>query len=346
MRNREISFCNMILCLLVMWIHICSVAVSTWDKASGAFFAVEMAWRLSAFVVQGFLFLSALKLFRNMEKKPFSYGAFLWGRIRKIGVPYLIAVLVSYLGLIWLGYYAFDLKFLVKSTLLGNMIAPFYFIIILFQFYVLMPVWRWMVRKVDFWAAAVSAVLLMAVFHDGLPSMIAMVSPETEFPYNDRVFTSYLAYWVLGCYAGRKYDGFLESLHRNKALILCFFLISACVDGLLYYGMVRGILAVPFLEDIHRLYVVFAMAFLLLLGDTVGQKVMGNRVCQAVDAFSYELYLYHGIWLYVVQDRLLGLLGITNYGAALAARMFCCYGLAVIAALAVQYLRKRKADMG
>lgn len=346
MRNREISFCNMILCLLVMWIHICSVAVSTWNQESLAFFGVNLSWRLSAFVVQGFLFLSALKLFRNMEKKPYSYGAFLWGRFRKIGVPYLIAVLISYLGLIWLGYYTFDLRFLVKSALLGNMIAPFYFIIILFQFYVLMPFWRWMVKHVDFWVAAIGSLLLMAVFHDGLPSMIAMVSPETAFPYNDRVFTSYLAYWVLGCYAGRKYDGFLESLHRNKGVILCFFLVSACADGLLYYGMVRGIWAVLFLEDIHRLYVVFAMAFLFLLGDMAGQKVMGKKVCQAVDAFSYELYLYHGIWLYVVQDRLLGLLGISHYGVALAFRAFCCYGLAVIAALTVQYWRKRKADKG
>lgn len=342
MRNREISFCNMILCLLVMWIHICSVAVSIWNKESFAFFAVDVSWRLSAFVVQGFLFLSALKLFRNMEKKPFSYGNFLWARWKKIGVPYLIAVFISYLGLIWLGYYAFDLKFLIKSALLGNMIAPFYFIIILFQFYILMPLWRWMVKKVDFWVAAVSAVLLMAVFHDGLPAMIAMISPETVFPYNDRVFTSYLAYWVLGCYAGKDYDVFLESIGRNKGVICVIFLISACGDGLLYYGMVRGFFGVPFLENIHRLYVVFAMAFLFLLGDTLGRRIMENKICQAVDSFSYELYLYHGIWLYVVQDRILGWLGISHYGAALVVRMICCYGLAVAAAVTVRYLRKRK----
>ena len=105
MRNREISFVNVVLCLLVMWIHICSVAVTGLPKENISFFGVYVPWRLSAFVVQGFIFLSALKYFR--KEGAFSYGSFLWGRIRKIGVPYVIAVIISYLGLIDLVYYTF-----------------------------------------------------------------------------------------------------------------------------------------------------------------------------------------------------------------------------------------------
>lgn len=340
MRDREISFCNLILCLLVMWIHICSVAVGTWDKASPAFFAVAVPWRLAAFVVQGFLFLSALKLFRGMAKKPFAYGAFLQGRLRKIALPYVAAVLLSYLGLIRLGYYTFDLHFLGKSLLLGNMIAPFYFIIILFQFYLLMPVWRWMTERVAFWVAALAAVLLTAVFQEGLPTMVAMVAEGTAFPYNDRVFTSYLLYWVLGCYAGRQYDVFLQSLRENRGVIAVVCLLSACADGLLYVALARGLFAVPFLEQVHRLYVVFAIAFLYCVADGVGRKGMENGVCQAVDRLSYVLYLYHGIWLYFVQDRLLGWLGVSHGGAALLVRFFCCYGLAAAAAVAVQQVRR------
>ena len=213
MRNREISFVNVVLCLLVMWIHICSVAVTGLPKENISFFGVYVPWRLSAFVVQGFIFLSALKYFR--KEGAFSYGSFLWGRIRKIGVPYVIAVVISYLGLIDLGYYTFDLGFLGESLLLGNMIAPFYFIIIIFQFYLLMPLWRKMTEKVDFWVAALASVMLMRLFHGGLPAMIGILSPGTEFIYNDRVFTSYLAYWVLGCYAGKYYDRFLEGIRKN-----------------------------------------------------------------------------------------------------------------------------------
>ena len=45
MRNREISFVNVVLCLLVMWIHICSVAVTGLPKENISFFGVYVPWR-------------------------------------------------------------------------------------------------------------------------------------------------------------------------------------------------------------------------------------------------------------------------------------------------------------
>ena len=157
MRKQEISFLNTVLCLLVMFIHICSPAVVGLQKESMQFACIFLSWRASAFVVQGFLFLSALKFFRGMQKE-FDYSRFLWGRAKKIGIPYVIATVLSYFGLIYLGYYLFDLKFLLKSLVLGNMISPFYFIIILFQFYLLMPLWKKMVEKVDFWVMAILSI--------------------------------------------------------------------------------------------------------------------------------------------------------------------------------------------
>ena len=51
-----------------------------------------------------------------------------------------------------------------------------------------MPLWRKMTEKVDFWVAVLASVMLMRLFHGGLPAMIGMISPGTEFIYNDRVF--------------------------------------------------------------------------------------------------------------------------------------------------------------
>ena len=342
MRNREISMVNVALCLLVMWIHICSVAITGLQKDSGAYFAVYLPWRLSAFVVQGFLFLSALKFFRNMEQKPFAYGRFLWGRWKKIGIPYLIAVVISYLGLIHLGYYVWDTPFLLRSILLGNMIAPFYFVIIIFQFYLLMPIWRWMVRHVDIWVAAVVSVLLMRLFHEGLPAMIALVSPDTSFAYNDRVFTSYLAYWVLGCYAGTYYEEFLQSLQRNKGVLLAGFLLFLVADGLLSYANSSGFIQVSFLEDIHTLYVCSAIVAWMLLAQQVAQRVMQWRVLQGIDRLSFYLYLYHGILLYYIQDAVLTPLGIGDLGIGLLVRAAGCYGAAMLAGWASWFWQKRK----
>ncbi len=331
MRKQEISFLNTVLCLLVMFIHICSPAVTGLQKDSLQFAAIFLPWRLSAFVVQGFLFLSALKFFRGM-KDHFHYGHFLWGRIKKIGIPYIIATVISYFGLIWLGYYRFDGGFLLKSLALGNMVSPFYFIIILFQFYLLMPLWRQMVEKVDFWLAAVASVLLMRLFHGGLPSMIALLSPETVFPYNDRVFTSYLAYWVLGCYAGKYYDAFREGVEKNRKLILWGFVLFLLADGLLAYANTRGLVWVSFLEDVHTLYVFFATLAFYWLGLRLAERFFGIPCMKAVDKFSFYIYLYHGIWLYFVQDRLLHFLGI-GLSVGFLLRWVLCWGGAFGAAV-------------
>ena len=339
MRKHEISFLNTVLCLLVMFIHICSAAVGGLQKESLQFGIIFLPWRLSAFVVQGFLFLSALKFFRGM-KDEFHYGAFLWSRIRKIGIPYVIATVLSYFGLIYLGYYCFDLRFLLQSLALGNMISPFYFIIILFQFYVLMPVWRKMVEKVDFWVMAVAGVLLMRLFHQGLPSMIALISPDAVFPYNDRVFTSYLAYWVLGCYAGKYYDAFCEGVEKNHKIILSGFVVFLLADGLFAYANTRGWMWVSFLEDIHTLYVFSAILAFYWLGMRQSEWFFRIPGMKAIDRLSFYIYLYHGIWLYFVQDRLLNPIGI-GLSAGFVIRWLLCWGGAFVAAWAVAFWKKK-----
>lgn len=340
MRKQEISFLNTVLCLLVMFIHICSAAVTGLQKESLQFACVFLPWRLSAFVVQGFLFLSALKFFRGM-RADFRYGSFLWGRIKKIGIPYIIATVVSYIGLIRLGYYSFDLRFLLKSLALGNMISPFYFIIILFQFYLLMPLWRKMVEKVDFWVMAVASVLLMRLFHEGLPAMIALISPETAFPYNDRVFTSYLAYWVLGCYGGSYYEKFREDVEKNKSVILWGFGTFLLADGLLAYGNTRGLIRVSFLEDVHTLYVFFAILAFYWLGLHLAEGFFKLPFLRAVDRLSFYIYLYHGIWLYFVQDRLLNPLGV-GLSVGFLLRWVLCWGGAFGAAAIWLAWKRRK----
>ena len=339
MRNREISFVNVALCLLVMWIHICSVAVTGLPRENTAFFCVYVPWRLSAFVVQGFIFLSALKYFR--KEGAFSYGSFLWGRVRRIGVPYVIAVVISYLGLIHLGYYAFDAGFLGKSLLLGNMIAPFYFIIIIFQFYLLMPLWRKMTEKVDFWAAAVASILLMELFHRGLPAMIGLAFSGREFLYNDRVFTSYLAYWVLGCYGGKYYDRFQEGLRKNQGVLLTGFVVFALADGLLSYANTCGFFRVSFLEDLHTLYVFCAILLVFWLGKRLADRVLAWKAMQGIDRLSFYLYLYHGIFLYYVQDAFLHPLGV-GPAKGILLRAVCCYGAAAAAGLLAWYWKKKR----
>ncbi len=338
MRNREISFVNVVLCLLVMWIHICSPAITGLPKESMTFLGIYVPWRLSAFVVQAFLFLSALKLF--LSKKEVKYSRFLWGRCKKIGLPYVVAVLISYIGLIYFGFYVFDWRFLLRSLFVGDMIAPFYFVVIIFQFYLLLPVWQWIVGRLPMCAVLVAAVLVNRIFLGYFPQMLNLVLPDVAFAYNDRIFTSYLIYWILGCYAGQYYDVFLQKIKQYGAWICGVFVLMAGVNASLSYGMTRGFFQIGYLEDIHMLYVLSAILFLFWVAEQGGKALLRFSLFQGIDGLSFYLYLYHGILLYYIQMRLLS--GVSSLPMVVLGRAFYCYGAALIAAYVFLFWKRRR----
>lgn len=91
-RKSEITLFSLLMCVLVIFIHVTSWTLTAMDKTSVKYLCLLFPWRLSAFVVQGFVFLSGVRLF--LSKKPVAYGKFLIGRVRRIVLPYLVWVAV------------------------------------------------------------------------------------------------------------------------------------------------------------------------------------------------------------------------------------------------------------
>lgn len=84
-RKSEIALFSLLMCVLVIFIHVTSWTLTAMDRTSVKYLLLLFPWRLSAFVVQGFVFLSGVRLF--LSEKPFDYGRFLRGRIRRIVFP-------------------------------------------------------------------------------------------------------------------------------------------------------------------------------------------------------------------------------------------------------------------
>lgn len=252
----------------------------------------------------------------------------------------MIAVLISYIGLIHLGFYVFDWRFLLRSLFVGDMIAPFYFVVIIFQFYILLPVWKWVVGHLPMCVVLVAAVLLNRIFLGYLPQMINLVFPDTTFAYNDRIFTSYLLYWILGCYAGQYYDKFLQKIKQYGTWICGTFVLMAGVNAFLSYGMTRGFFKIGFLEDIHILYVLSAILFLFWVAEMGGKELLRFSLFQGIDGLSFYLYLYHGILLYYIQDRLL--VGVSDLTIVLLGRAVYCYRAAALAAFCFIFWKRRR----
>ncbi|MBQ8696424.1 MAG: acyltransferase family protein, partial [Clostridia bacterium] len=88
-RKNEISYLNILFCIIVIFIHACSEPMQQYQLNSLPYYLTLSLYRLSSFVVQGFIFLSGVKLFLNL-KEPYDYvGAWL-NQFKRIVLPYVL----------------------------------------------------------------------------------------------------------------------------------------------------------------------------------------------------------------------------------------------------------------
>ena len=288
-RKNELSFMNIIMCLLVIFIHIASWTLPSLAKDSAKYVALLVPWRLSAFVVQGFLFLSGIKLFSS--KKPFSYPKFMWGRVKGIYLPYLLWIAVYYAYFIYIGWYKFSLSDTAEYILLGTLCSHFYYVVIAMQFYLLMPLFLWLVKRVN-------GLLLTAV----AVAVTAFVKAFVHFQYDDRVFFTYLCYFVCGAVVGRNYEKVTAAVKRYAALIFSAFLILGATDAYLTYRqMVLGAYY-RYFEVLHLAYCIAAIFSLFAISLFIFENRALPRFLALVDKSTYGIYLSHILFIYIAND--------------------------------------------
>ncbi|MCL2677805.1 MAG: acyltransferase, partial [Clostridiales bacterium] len=312
--KKEISLANALFCLCVLMVHLLSDAVSRADKDSWQYILVYIPWQAASAAVYGFIFLSALKLFR--AEYP-GYKPFLLRRLKKIVVPYLIAVTIYWVYFLLQGRDFYPGQF-VRSYLLGDAAVHLYFVVVIVQFYLLVPFWRWLTGKMDALLAIPMAIFVMIIFTESLRVALSQWAPGFVWQHQSRFFITYLAFWLAGCYAGKHYEAFAEMIRRNTKGISVFF--AAILTANLYFvylayskGIGHNTLGVVqytyFFAAILAVY-----ALMLKLAETPAAR---NRFAVFINAESYNIYLYHMLAL-LIADTALGKLGVTSVGLYLA----------------------------
>lgn len=333
-RKQEIMLLNTLLFLIVVFIHVSSHPISSYAKPSLPYTLVFVPWRLSAFVVQGFIFLSALKFFlKPMEN--FSYKGFMLKRIKTIYAPYLLAVLVYYLYFIHRGYFPFRIKDLVFYVLSGSIVSPFYFIVIIMQFYLLMPLWIKMTEKIKPLTALALSLAVMLICKYYIPQLLAGF--EKISGYNDRIFTTYLIYWTAGCYAGINYKKICAAAERLLPIFMALFAITASGDIYFsYQSFVYG-KYFAFLENLHMLYCIAVLLFLFAL--CLRLKNAKAPFLKTLDSVSYNVFLVHCLVIFVVNDYM-ARFGIISVTKQFVIRFVLAYGVSF--ALCIGYKKIKK----
>ncbi len=329
-KRRELDLCNVVFCALVILIHVLAEPVSLYRRDSVLYALVLGPWRLSAFVVQGFLFLAGVKAFlRNKSPSdPFSLSQYYFGRLRRVVLPYLgAAVLFSvYLGAMgqlhetagaWWG-----------DVLTGRLVGHLYFVPVICQFYLLIPLWRQMVYRGNAVMSLLTSLMLMLLCKLYLPDVITLLSGRT-FTYNAVLCTTYLFYFVAGCFCGRYYEHFRAYLRHHARSVYIGGGICALINWIFIVLNGRAIYQAPWLEAFHVLYCIYAILTSFALADRYALKHRDTpKILQSVNRHSYAIYLLHPLFIFLI-NGFLGTCGIHSLSLRLAIRLVLTYFLSV-----------------
>lgn len=328
-KQPELNYMNAIAALLVILIHVLSLGISTADRTSWQAAVIYLPWRLAAFVVPMFLYTGGVKMARQFQDRPITLSVYLRYCLRRIGkiyLPYVLWVCIYYALFLPIGYVRGEAPEFFRYLLLGNLVSPFYYIIIVMQFYFLMPLWLWMVRHLPA-HLGLSIALLVTLAMQQCGHIFSLFG--VDFPYADRVFPTYLIFWVMGLYVGRYYHWAVDMLRRQAHMGLCagVALVCALLAYIAYAGDVYlfNMANLKLVSDALSILLVHALCLRLAQRTGPLQTLLG-RIYHS----SFFVYLSHCLFLTLVTAHMQGR-GINGLTPLLLARFAVCYTVPFLA---------------
>lgn len=321
-RRRELDWFNAVSCLLVILIHVLSYGITKLDPTSWQYALVYVPHQMSAYVVPGFLFVGAVKMALSFPLER-SYLPYILRRFLKIYIPYVIFNAIYYIAFIPIGYVAeFSFSELLRYTWNGTLSAQFYYVLIVMQFYILMPLWRWLTRRVT-WYVGIFLSLFITILMTKADVVLGALGGS--FGYFDRVFPTYLVFWVAGLYAGANYARVREALTKRRAQALCLTAVTLTFVYIVYLTRAKQIwiydlTTTKIFSDLASITVLLCLCLWLEASRLERIKGLLRKIHNA----SYSVYLSHVLFLTLVTDRLLRH-NISGAVPVMAARAVVCY---------------------
>ncbi len=286
-KRTELFLLTSFFCFFVVLIHTSSEGVaklpveSEWHKL---FFMFNKAL---SFVVPGFVFLSGLKLTSCYQKKTFSFFPFLKRRILKILLPYSFWYIVYYKFLTSTGFIEpKNIQQHIFSFIMGDLVSPFYFITIIFQFYLLFGIILTFFKKYKY-------------FFMGCIVLQYLYFRYIFLPYDDRFFMSYFIYFALGCVCAKN-DIFTKKISKYW-IYPCFIFFTywhvthayaANIEGVIYYHW----------KIFTCLFSISAIAAFYHFSCVMTQVLPSLTIFKAMEECSFYIFLSHCYFLYLCNE--------------------------------------------
>ena len=256
------------------------------------------------------------------EKKRESYFKYIAKRFLKIYLPYCLWVVVYYIYFLKLGWVEKGIAPLLKYILVGDLSAQFYYVVIVMQFYILMPLWKLLIKKVPFFIGIPFAGLITVFMYKFDPLMWQL---GANFPYRSIMFVTYLVFWVIGLYAGKHYEDIKNILKNCGSGVLLSAISVVLITVLLHWQYSKSIYVfdgdvLKFFTDILT---VFSMLYICILIENSNHE-KNKKALSFIHKSSFSVYLSHCLVLQITTNYLTGK-GVTDIGILLFVRAISCY---------------------
>ncbi len=346
-KKQELTMASLLYMLLVIFIHLASECVTGYRTDSLPFAVMNSAHRLSSFVVQGFLFLSGVKLFLPRKNAAFSYPKFYLSRAKRVVLPYLFVFALFCVYFVGTGRLAFDLPYFLRECVTGGLVGHFYYVAIMCQFYLLIPLWRFVAARCSPLLTGITSLFTMLICRAYLPEVVRLLT-GFELTLNSRLFTTFLFYFVAGVFCGKFYDRFAEFLRVRRREIVVLFAVTGGIDCALIWIIRNGLYYPTWADDFHVLYCVAAILFTLSVSTVFVERHPAfadiSFVRHLANA-SYNVYLIHPLFIFVA-DSLLDRMRIASLTGRFVLRAFAVYtvslGLCALWEIVKCQLKRRK----
>ncbi len=270
---------------------------------------------VSRFSVPIFFFISAFGLFYHLDmEKPFSYVEFMKRRFRTVLIPYIVWSLFYLIHDGWfyqVGYPA--LSSLPWILFFGNAKYQLYFLVILLWFYLLMPLWIAIVRRIAWKGLAMLLILQIAFnyfssyntdFHQYIYSLPqgSFFRDLLEYRLNFWVF-HYVFIFLLGGWLSVHFELFRAMMKKHRRLITAGFWISMLsLLGYYYklifitgYNQMEAIFTAHQLSPAGVFYTIMASLFFFTIFTDGNWPKWVHSLLSLLGRHSYFAYLAHPI---------------------------------------------------
>lgn len=272
---------------------------------------------VSRFSVPIFFFISAFGLFYNLDiHEPFHANYFYTRRAKTVLIPYVVWSLFYLLhdGILY-GTGFPDPLHLLSTLFFGTAKYQLYFLVIMLWFYLLMPLWIWIVRRIgikglftllllqiafDYWS---SFSVSLNTFTYGLPDG-SVLKPFLMYRLNYWIL-HYVFIFVLGGWLAVHIDAFRKFMQKRRLGITLFFCASMLALLAFYYRLIfkQGYTALEAINTAHQLcpegifYTLASCLFFFTIFTYQKYPSILNPVLHQLGRHSYFAYLVHPFFI-------------------------------------------------